>query len=152
MNGTAITCSSAKATRYSEHTSSTIAATRRWEARGATSPSRRPAARRLGRTRPRVTPRPRPTSGVTGTTTTTPKPLLIRSGWTYSPTLKEPPCEGRRKRQRRAKREGCYFVAFEQLNFFTQKLRESDFEEPGSVGRPIANLRPSLPSDLGVLR
>src|ERR1700722_8533385 len=149
MNGTAITCSSAKATRYSEHTSSTIAATRRWEARGATSTSRRSAARRLGRTRPRVTLRPRPTSGGTGTTTTTPKPLLIRSGWTYSPTLKEPPCEGRRKRQRRAKREGCYFVAFEQLNFFTQRLRESDFEEPGSVGSVDGQPAPVTPAAPG---
>jgi len=33
-----------------------------------------------GRTRQRVTPRPRRTSGGTGTTTTTPRPRLTRSG------------------------------------------------------------------------
>ncbi len=58
------------------------AATRRWGPPGATSTSRRSAVRRLGRTRPRVTPRPRRTSGGTGTTTTTPRPRLTRSGST----------------------------------------------------------------------
>ena len=68
--------------RCSAHTSSTTAATRRWGAPGATSTSRRSAVRRLGRTRRRVTPRPRRTSGGTGTTTTTPRPRLTRSGST----------------------------------------------------------------------
>ena len=45
-----------------------------------TSTSRRSAVRRLGRTRQRVIPRPRHTSGGTGTTTTTPMPRLTRSG------------------------------------------------------------------------
>jgi len=80
MNGTATTCSSATVTRCSAHTSSTAAATRRWGAPGATSTSRRSGVRRPGRTRQRVTPRPRRTSGGTGTTTTTPSPRLTRSG------------------------------------------------------------------------
>ena len=56
--------------RCSAPTSSTAAATRRWGPPGATSTSRRSAVRRLGRTRRRATPRPRRTSGGTGTTTT----------------------------------------------------------------------------------
>ena len=52
----------------SARTSSTPAATRRWGAPGATSTSRRSAARRSGRTRRRATPRPRRTSGGSGTT------------------------------------------------------------------------------------
>jgi len=47
---------------------------------GATSTSRHSAVRRLGWTRHRVTPRPRRTSGGTGTTTTMPRPRLTRSG------------------------------------------------------------------------
>src|SRR5262249_7347482 len=53
--------------RGTAHTSSTSAATRRWGPPGATSTSRRSADRRLGRIRQRVTPRPCPTSGGTGT-------------------------------------------------------------------------------------
>ena len=48
---------------------------------GATSTSRRLAARKLGRTRLRVTRRPRHTSGGTGTTTTPPRRRPTRSGW-----------------------------------------------------------------------
>ena len=51
--------------RSSAPTSSTTAATRRWAAPGATSTSPRSGARRSGRTRPRATRRPRPTSGGT---------------------------------------------------------------------------------------
>ena len=83
--------------RCSAPTSSTTAATRRWGPPGATSTSRRSAVRRLGRTRRRVTPRPRRTSGGTGTTTTTPRPRLTRSGSISSPTLKEPPPKARRR-------------------------------------------------------
>src|SRR5215467_606533 len=60
MNGTATTCSSATASGCSAHTSSIVAATRRWGPPGATSTSRPSAVRRLGRTRHRVTPRPPP--------------------------------------------------------------------------------------------
>ena len=49
MNGTATTCSSATASGCSAHTSSTTAATRPWEAPGATSTSLRSAVRRSGR-------------------------------------------------------------------------------------------------------
>jgi hypothetical protein len=42
--------------------------------------SRRSAVRRPGRTRLKVTPRSRRTNGETGTTTTTPRPPLTRSG------------------------------------------------------------------------
>ena len=59
--------------------------------------------RRPGKTRQRVTLRPRRTSGGTGMTTTTPSPRLTRNGSTSQPTLKEPPCEGARKRQKTAK-------------------------------------------------
>src|SRR5258708_11270031 len=97
MNGTATTCSSATASGCSAHTSSTTAATRRWGPPGATSTSRRSAVRRLGRTRQRVTPRPRRTSGGTGTTTTTPRPRLIRSG-SRCPTLEKPPSESATQR------------------------------------------------------
>ena len=54
----------------------------RWGAPGTISTSLRSAARRTGRTRQRVTRRPRRTSGGTGTTTTTPRPRLTRSGST----------------------------------------------------------------------
>ena len=65
-SGTAPTPSSATTTTGSSApTSSTAAATRRWAAPGATSTSPRSAARRSGRTRPRATRRPRPTSGGT---------------------------------------------------------------------------------------
>jgi hypothetical protein len=67
--------------RVFPHTSSTAAATRRWGAPGATSTSHRSAVRKPGRTRQRVTPKPRRTSGGTGTTITTPKPRRTRSGW-----------------------------------------------------------------------
>jgi hypothetical protein len=60
--------------------------------------SRRSAVRRLGRTRQRVTPRPRRTSGGTGTTTTAPRPRLTRNG-SRCPTLEKPPSE--RATQRR---------------------------------------------------
>ena len=53
-----------------------LAATRRWGAPGATSTSRRSGARRSGRTRQRATPRPRRTSGGSGTTNR-PKPTPI---------------------------------------------------------------------------
>ncbi len=66
--------------RVSAPTSSTTAATRRWAAPGATSTARRSAVRRPGRTRPKVIPRPRRTSGGTGTTTMTPRPRPTRSG------------------------------------------------------------------------
>jgi predicted dithiol-disulfide oxidoreductase (DUF899 family) len=88
----ATTCSSATASGCSAHTSSTAAATRRWGPPGATSTSRRSAVRRLGRTRQRVTPRPRRTSGGTGTTTTTPRPRLTGCG-SRCPTLEKPPSE-----------------------------------------------------------
>ena len=88
--------------RCSAPTSSTAAATRRWGPPGATSTSRRSAARRRGRTRQRVTPRPRRTSGGTGTTTTTPRPRLTRSG-SRCPTLEKPPSESATQRRNRAK-------------------------------------------------
>jgi hypothetical protein len=66
---------------------------------GATSISRRSAVRRLGRTRQRVTPRPRRTSGGTGTTTTTPRPRLTRSG-SRCPTLEKPPSESATQRRK----------------------------------------------------
>src|ERR1700727_927842 len=102
MDGMATTCSSATVTRSSVHTSSTIALTRLWGPSGATSTSHHSAARRLGRTRPRVTPRPRRTSGGTGTTPTTPRTHLTRRGGVETPALKAPPCEGAPKRRRRA--------------------------------------------------
>src|SRR4029453_9530958 len=52
----------------------------------------RSAVRRLGRTRQRVTPRRRRTSGGTGTTTTAPRRCLARSG-ARCPTLEKPPSE-----------------------------------------------------------
>ena len=70
--------STATATRSSARTSSTTAATRRWAARGRTSTSPRSAARRSGRTRPRATRRPRPTSGGTSTTPTARRPARDR--------------------------------------------------------------------------
>src|ERR1700683_740244 len=84
--------SSATAIRCSALTLSTSGATRRWGPPGATSISRRSAARRPGRTRQRVTPRLRRINGGTGTTTTTPRPRLMRSGSRY-PALKKPPSE-----------------------------------------------------------
>src|SRR6266849_4872539 len=98
MNGTGTTCSCAMATRCFAHTSSTTVATRRWGPLGATSTSRRSAVRRLGRTRRRVTPRPRRTSGGTGTTTTTPRPRLTGSG-SRCPTLEKPPSENATQRR-----------------------------------------------------
>src|SRR4029077_2654876 len=86
-------------------TSSTAAATRRWEASGATSTSLRSAAKKFGKTRPRVIPKPSRTNGGTGTTTTAPKLHPTRSGSTSSPTLKEQPPEGATKRRKLA-REG----------------------------------------------
>ena len=68
------------ASRCSGRTSSIAAATRRWAPPGATLTSRRSAVKRPGRTRRRVTHKPRPTSGGTGTTTTKPSPRLIGSG------------------------------------------------------------------------
>src|ERR1700681_2429588 len=102
MNGTATTCSSATASGCSAHTSSTAAATRRWGPPGATSTSRRSAVRRLGRTRQGVTPRPRRTSGGTGTTTTPPRPRLTGSG-SRCPTREKPPSESATQRRKRAK-------------------------------------------------
>src|SRR6266567_1257511 len=84
--------SSATVSGCSGHTSSTTVATRQWGPLGATSISRRSAVRRLGKTRQRVTRRPRRTSGGTGTTTTTPRPHLTRSG-SRCPTLEKPPFE-----------------------------------------------------------
>src|SRR5580658_2597473 len=101
MNGTGTTCSCATATGCSGHTSSTTAATRRWGAPGATSTSRRSAGRRLGRTRQKVTPRLRRTSGGTGMTTTTQGPRLTRSGSRY-PTREKPPSESASQGQKRA--------------------------------------------------
>src|SRR6476619_6015833 len=92
MNGTATTCSSATETRCSAPTSSTTAATRPWGPPGVTSTSRRSAVRRLGRIRQKVIRRPRLTSGGTGTTTTTPRPRLARSG-SRCPTLEKLPFE-----------------------------------------------------------
>jgi predicted dithiol-disulfide oxidoreductase (DUF899 family) len=74
----------------SASTSSTTAVTRRWGPSGATSISRRSAARRPGRTRPRATPRARLTNGGTGTTATSPKPLPTPSG-SRCPTPERPP-------------------------------------------------------------
>src|SRR6267378_3708394 len=102
MNGTATTCSSATAIGCSAHTSSTAAATRRWGPPGATSTSRRSVVRRPGRTRQRVTPRPRRTSGGTGTTTTRPRPRLTRSG-SRCPTLEKPPSKSATQGRKRAK-------------------------------------------------
>jgi hypothetical protein len=68
------------------------------EAMGATSTSRRLAVRRLGRTRRRATPRPRRTSGGTGTTTTIARARLTRSG-SRCPTLEKPPFESAIRRQ-----------------------------------------------------
>jgi predicted dithiol-disulfide oxidoreductase (DUF899 family) len=98
----ATTCSSATASGCSGHTSSTPVATKRWGLSGVTSTSRRSAVRRLGRTRQRVTPRPRRISGGTGTTATTPRPRLIRSGSRW-PTLEKPPSENATQRRKRAK-------------------------------------------------
>ena len=74
----------------------------RWGAPGIISTSLRSGARRSGRTRQRVTPRPRRTSGGTGTTTTTPRPRLTRSGSRY-PTLEKPPSKSATQRRNRAK-------------------------------------------------
>ena len=74
----------------------------RWGAPGAISTSLRSGARRNGRTRQRVIPRPRRTSGGTGTTTTTPRPRLTRSG-SRCPTLEKPPSESATQRRKRAK-------------------------------------------------
>ena len=63
----------------SVRTSSTPAATRRWGARGATSTSPRSDDRRSGRTRPRATPRPRRTSGGSGTTNPDRTDLRLRT-------------------------------------------------------------------------
>jgi hypothetical protein len=52
---------------------------------------------------PGVFPRPRRTSGGTGTTTTTPRPRLTRGGSIYYPTLKEPLPGGATQRRKRAK-------------------------------------------------
>src|ERR1700758_4834353 len=111
MNGTATTCSSVTATKYTAPISSTIAATKRWEPYGAISTSHRLAAKRLGKTRPRVIRRPRPTNGGIGTTTTRLRHHLTRSGSISSPTLREPQREGATKKQRRAE-QGFHFVTF----------------------------------------
>jgi predicted dithiol-disulfide oxidoreductase (DUF899 family) len=74
-------------------------ATRRWGPPGVTSTSRRSAVRRLGRTRQMATPRPRRTSGGTGTTTTTAMPLLTRSGL-RCPTPEKPPSESAKHNRR----------------------------------------------------
>src|SRR6266404_2926791 len=83
-------------------TSSTTAATSRWGALGTISTSLRSGARRSGRTRQRVTPRPRRTSGGTGRTTTTPRPRLTRSG-SRCPTLEKPPSKSATQGRKRAK-------------------------------------------------
>src|SRR5258708_18899449 len=70
---------SATTTGCSVPTSSTTAVTKRWGAPGATSTLRRSDARRTGRTRPRATPRPRPTRGGTGTTNTAPPSPAVAS-------------------------------------------------------------------------
>jgi predicted dithiol-disulfide oxidoreductase (DUF899 family) len=69
---------------------------------GATSTSRRSAVRRRGRTRLKVTPRPRRTNGGTGTTATTPGPRPTRSGSRYL-TPGKPPSERATKRREQAK-------------------------------------------------
>src|SRR5580698_9504963 len=102
MNGTATTYSSATATGYSAHTSSTTAATRRWGLPGATSTSPRSVGKRFGKTRQRVTLRLRRTSGGTGMTTTTQGPRLTRSG-SRCPTREKPPSESPTQRRKRAK-------------------------------------------------
>jgi uncharacterized protein DUF899 len=84
-----------------------------------TSTSHRSAGRRLGRTGPRDTRRPRCRSGGTGTTTTT-KPRRTRSGSRSLPTLKARPCEGATKRRKRAK-ESRLFAAFERVRLFSHR-------------------------------
>src|SRR6516162_6851552 len=103
MNGTATTCSSETATRSSAHISSIAAATRPWGPSGAISTSRRLAGRRLGRTRQKVIPKRRRTSGGTGMTTTEPSPALTPSGLIFLPTPQVLPLEGARKKRRRVK-------------------------------------------------
>ena len=88
----------------------------------ATSTSRRSAVRRHGRTRRRVTPRPRRTSGGTGTTTTTPRPRLNRSG-SRCPTLEKPPSGSATQRRKRPK-EGRPLRRLRAAGSFTQELRE----------------------------
>src|SRR6476660_7681190 len=126
MNGTATTCSSAIASGCFAPTSSTTAATRRWEQSGATSTSRRSVVRRLGRNRQRATPRPRHTSGGTGTTTTTPRPRLTRSGSRY-PTLEKLPSENAPERRKRAKRGVTTFFSHRSCKCF----RGCDGAQPG---------------------
>src|SRR5262249_7765281 len=80
------------------------AATKRWGASGVTSTSHRSAVKRPGRTRPRVIPRRRRTSGGTGTTTTTQKPRLTRSA-SNRPKVDKPLYErAAQKRKRRKQR------------------------------------------------
>src|SRR5262249_1383464 len=99
-SGTAQTRSSAAtATRCSAPTSSTTAATSKWEALGTTSTSPRSAVRKLGRIRRKATPRHRRTNGGIGTTTTTPRPRLTRSGL-RCPTLEKPPSESATQRRK----------------------------------------------------
>ena len=85
-------------------TSSTTAATRRWGAPGATSTSPRSGARRNGRTHPTDTPRPRRTSGGTGTTNETgPDPDRRRpAAAPDGPSGTLAPCCWRRWSRRRA--------------------------------------------------
>src|SRR5512143_3134960 len=110
------------ATTYSAPTSSTAAATSRWGAPGIISTSPLSCARKSGRTRRRATPKPRRTSGGTGTTTTTPRPRLTQNGWRY-PTLEKPPTESAMQRQNRAK-DGQRLHRIPAASLFTQELRE----------------------------
>src|SRR6266581_4726853 len=132
MNGTATTCSSATASGCSAHTSSTAAATRRWGPPGATSTSRRSAVRRLG-TRQRVTPRPRRTSGGTGTTTTTPRPRWPEVGQGVRRWRSRLP-KARRRGESELKK-GDHFAAFEQPGLSSQELRECSAESAELVLR-----------------
>src|SRR5580692_3496925 len=69
-NGTAPTSSFVTVTTCTVHTSSTTAVTRRSEARGATSTSRRSGVKRPGKIHPKAIRSPSPTNGGTGTTRT----------------------------------------------------------------------------------
>src|SRR5215472_13434998 len=133
MNGTATTCSSATASGCSAHTSSTTAATRRWGPFGATSTSRRSAVRRLGRTRQRVTPRPRRTSGGTGMTTTAPRPRLTPSGSRCA--TPEKPLSEKPTQTRRRDKEADHFATFEQPALVTEELRLNGLETDRLIGR-----------------
>src|SRR5579871_2382907 len=114
-------CSFATAKGCFAHTSSTPAVTRRWGLPGATSTSRRLDVRKLGRTRRRVTRRPRHTNGGTGTTTTMLRLRRTRSGLISLPTP-EPPQDGVRKGHRAAGESFDLFILSEAKNLSRVKV------------------------------